>query len=74
MVVNKCVICDRPITIPFWVCRNCEKQWGLVGVDYRNWPEWIKALVIIEKRYRNYSRFLESITIENDVSEVVSSD
>ncbi len=48
--MKRCVICDRPITWTFWVCAACEEEWGLVDVDYKDWPEWVKALVSIERR------------------------
>lgn len=48
--MKKCVLCGKNITYTFWVCAECEELWGLDGVDYRNWPEWVKALVSIERR------------------------
>lgn len=47
---NKCVLCQKPITVSFWVCRECEERYGLVGVDYKDWPKWVKAIVSIERR------------------------
>lgn len=48
--MKKCVLCEKNISWSFWVCRACEERWGLVDVDYKDWPEWVKALVSIERR------------------------
>jgi len=48
--MRKCTICGKVISIPFWVCAECEEKWGLVDVDYKDWPEWVKALVSIDRR------------------------
>lgn len=64
--MNCCVICGKPITPQFWVCRNCEGSWNIVGVPYRDWPKWIKALVSIERRYRRHNKVVITIPIEDE--------
>lgn len=45
-----CVICGRRITPTFWVCANCEKDHGIDGEPYREWPDWIHELVRTSRR------------------------
>jgi hypothetical protein len=47
-----CCICKRPITYTFWVCADCEKSYGIDGVRYADWPDWIKLLVRTDRRQR----------------------
>ncbi len=61
-----CCICGRYITYQFWVCRACEERWNLIGVDYRDWPLWVKALKNFEQCERN--RVLRRSTL--DIQEV----
>jgi len=52
MSYKACVICGKPITYTFWACAGCERNHGLDGVPYRNWPEWVKLLVRTSRRQR----------------------
>jgi len=54
--MKECVICEKNITEQFWVCRNCEVAHGIVGVRFKKWPKWIKALVGIANSDRRYRR------------------
>jgi len=54
--MKQCVICEKNITEQFWVCRACEVAHGIVGVRFKRWPKWIKALVAIENRDKRYRR------------------
>jgi hypothetical protein len=31
---------------------SCAERWGVVGVPFRDWPDWIKALSNEEHRVR----------------------
>jgi len=65
--MNRCVICDKPITPQFWVCRQCEEKYGLVGVDYRDWPAWVKALVTIEQRNKRARHRIFTVPLGDDL-------
>jgi len=66
--MKECVICGKPITYTFWVCRGCEEDWDLVGVDYKDWPEWVKSLVSIDRR-RVYVENQMNIVYVEDLEE-----
>lgn len=48
----KCVVCGKPITWAFYVCSDCEEQYGK-RKDER--PEWLTFLINEERmaRYRH---------------------
>ena len=54
--MKTCVVCEKRITEQFWVCRACEEAHSIVGVPFRKWPKWIKALVAIKNRDKRYRR------------------
>jgi hypothetical protein len=39
-----CVGCGIIIDRPFWLCQTCEDEFGVAGVPYRDWPEYLKWL------------------------------
>lgn len=43
-VYRNCIVCERLIARPFWMCRDCEREYKLVDVDYADWPDWAKEL------------------------------
>lgn len=51
-----CVTCGKPITYTFWVCADCECEFGIDGVPYRNWPDWIKVLVRTSRKETRIDR------------------
>lgn len=67
--MNRCILpnCGKYITKPFWICRACEERWKVVGVDFRNWPAWIKALVQIERRKVYVDSKLITIPLPDDL-------
>lgn len=56
MIVKTCALCSRRITEQFWICASCEKEHKLVGVPYRNWPEWVKEMARLDRRQRTIDR------------------
>lgn len=39
-----CMICGGRVHISLWLCSRCAEMHGLVGVRFRDWPAWAKAL------------------------------
>jgi hypothetical protein len=64
--MKRCVVCDKPITYSFWVCSECEKEYGFANKDYKNWPEWVKALVSIERRNQYVRDNIDVIYCDNE--------
>lgn len=56
MTVKTCALCSKRITEQFWVCAGCEDKHGLIGVPYRNWPEWVKEMAKLDRRQRTIDR------------------
>lgn len=54
--MKQCVTCGKRITYTFWVCSSCENTYGIAGIKYTNWPEWIKVLVKTSRRQNTISR------------------
>lgn len=46
----ECAVCSGPCSARFHTCYECAQEWGLIGKPYKEWPEWVKALVNIERR------------------------
>jgi hypothetical protein len=46
----ECAICGEPPGRGYRTCKDCAEEWELIGKPYKDWPEWIKALVNIERR------------------------
>lgn len=61
---RRCAICNKVITENFYICLNCVKTYSL-PYKYRNWPEWVKTLVRIERRaLRNARRTSHYLSYE----------
>jgi len=41
--LGRCMICGARVTASFWLCSDCETEYGL-GAPYRCWPSWAKQL------------------------------
>jgi len=52
MTVKTCALCSQRITEQFWVCARCEGKHNLIGIPYRNWPEWVKEMARLDRRQR----------------------
>lgn len=59
--MKRCVLCGKPITPSFWVCADCEKRWNFDNKDFTEWPEWVRAIVSIERRNVYVDKNLEII-------------
>ena len=47
-----CCICGKSLEGRNWLCNEHAKEWGIVGVPFRLWPQWLKVLHNQEKRER----------------------
>ena len=56
MTIKTCALCSRKITEQFWICASCERDNGIVGIPYRNWPKWIKEMAMMDRRQRTIDR------------------
>ena len=45
-----CIGCGIVIDRPFWLCQTCEDDVGVAGVDYADWPEYLKYLALDAQR------------------------
>lgn len=61
--MKSCVVCGKRITPTFWVCSGCEATYGLVGVRYAEWPEWVKLLVRTSRRQHAISSREEPFSV-----------
>ncbi len=43
--MKKCVCCNKPVTSNFYICESCEKEYNLVNVPMKNYPDWLKFLI-----------------------------
>jgi len=46
---TQCVVCGYRKSNNFWLCRECAVKWSCYNRSYKEWPEWVKALVRIER-------------------------
>jgi len=50
--MGKCAICQETPLRETWVCVSCAEEWGLIGVPFKDWPDWVKALKNCEQQMR----------------------
>jgi len=62
MIMNHCCICQKPNKGTGWVCKSCIDTYGLKG-KYKDWPDWVKACVSIEKKSRNSLAVIDAVEI-----------
>lgn len=58
MTSRGCVICGKPVFASYWVCKTCYFKFRLAGKKHRQWPKWVKALVIIEQRAERHDKLV----------------
>ena len=50
IVKLRCVVCQTmQKNSRYWLCRECAIEWECHKRPYSDWPEWVKALVRIER-------------------------
>lgn len=74
--MNRCVICD---TISksgrFYLCKKCSERWDCYNIPYKDWPEWIKALVKLEQKYiKREQKYGKEVPLDPDhISKLIES-
>lgn len=61
---RKCMLCGKTITPSFWVCEECEDEYGLGG-SWKDWPEWarrMRADTMAERRQERAQRYDDPLT------------
>lgn len=58
-----CVGCGIIIDRPFWLCQTCEDQFGVAGVSYAEWPDYLKWLKQDAQR-EEYSHDNEALSLD----------
>jgi hypothetical protein len=48
----KCAVCGGAVFGSDWLCKDCYLKQGLKNISSKNWPDWIRALIKIERRNR----------------------
>lgn len=76
-----CVICQKPITPRFWICRDCEKNYDLLSEAGKlkkplDWPNWIREIYNHAQRQYYQWRTSKEITFVSfdDFEEFFSDD
>lgn len=49
--MRRCVICDKVITPTYWLCTKCAEEYSVIGKPYKEWPEWIRELIRLQRRF-----------------------
>ena len=60
--MNHCCICQKPNKGTGWVCKSCIDEYELDS-RYKNWPEWVKACVSIERQSRRKQAIIDAVEI-----------
>ena len=68
--MKRCTLCSAPISWTYWLCADCVKEHNLEGIDFKDWPEWIKALVSIDRR-EAYLQTKMTIIYTDDLEELL---
>lgn len=62
---RECICCGVLIETPFWLCQSCEDAYGVSGIPWRNWPQYLKDMYAMARREERRTRRLGFMSIDD---------
>ena len=49
-----CCVCGKDLAGTSWLCNECAKRAGIIGLDFAQWPDWLKECKRQEHKQRRH--------------------